>query len=337
MLARCGVLKRTPVRGVTSCGDFSNDLSVRGCARVFASKTDTQRGFRYEKNRARQGSNLQPSAPEAELLHDCDHVDFRFCDNVLFVSRTSIVTGGDLCGGKIATGIYRTTRGWRLFVRIRGKLLTHRIVDRAHAMSAETLIITRAEWRREFTGRRRSGPAPTLSATEVSAFVTKLPERFLKKVTIGRNCWRWRGALAKGYGRYWQAGAVRQAHVFAYEQCVGPITEGAELDHLCRVRSCVNPRHVEPVEHRENILRGESPPAQQARRTHCRNGHLLAASSGQRRCPTCYPARRSRALRTPSDRRYRLCACGCGRPLLPDLLAKPSSRFLPFHRSGAAI
>jgi hypothetical protein len=55
------------------------------------------------------------------------------------------------------------------------------------------------------------------------------------------------------------------AHRFAYELLVGPIPEDLELDHLCRVRHCVNPAHLEPVTHLENILRGMRAAAQQAK------------------------------------------------------------------------
>src|SRR3546814_19356891 len=64
---------------------------------------------------------------------------------------------------------------------------------------------------------------------------------------------------------------TRQAHRISYELCVGPIPEGMELDHLCRVRRCVNPAHMEPVTHRENVLRGEAGLAravQQRAKTH---------------------------------------------------------------------
>ena len=71
-------------------------------------------------------------------------------------------------------------------------------------------------------------------------------------------CWIWAaGRMKDGYGRL-RIGPRRAvlAHRFAYEQLRGPIPESAELDHLCRVPSCVNPEHLEPVSHRENCRRG---------------------------------------------------------------------------------
>jgi hypothetical protein len=72
-------------------------------------------------------------------------------------------------------------------------------------------------------------------------------------------CWIWQ--LAKtpdGYG-YTRVGYDhRRAHRVLYEQHVGPIPAGLDLDHLCRVRDCVNPAHMEPVTEAENVRRGKT-------------------------------------------------------------------------------
>lgn len=70
------------------------------------------------------------------------------------------------------------------------------------------------------------------------------------------TCWQWKGASQKkGYGNFWEGKAVLLAHRYAYLLLVGPIPEDRELDHLCRNRGCVNPLHLEPVTHEENIRR----------------------------------------------------------------------------------
>lgn len=72
-------------------------------------------------------------------------------------------------------------------------------------------------------------------------------------------CWIW--ALSKnnrGYGRVRVAGAERLAHVHFWTERFGPVPEGRELDHLCRIPACVNPSHLEPVTHAENMQRGAS-------------------------------------------------------------------------------
>lgn len=87
-------------------------------------------------------------------------------------------------------------------------------------------------------------------------------DRFLDQVTKTETCWLWTGAASpEGYGAF-GVGSKRdgtsrvvRAHRFAYEETVSPVPEGFELDHLCNNRSCVNPAHLEPVTHEENIRR----------------------------------------------------------------------------------
>ena len=92
----------------------------------------------------------------------------------------------------------------------------------------------------------------------------ELPETFLAKVDIrGENdCWLWTGSkLATGYGRYRYGGAdssggrVWNAHTFCFRVTTGDHSEDRVIDHLCNVRSCVNPRHLEQVTQQENLRR----------------------------------------------------------------------------------
>lgn len=129
--------------------------------------------------------------------------------------------------------------------------------------------------------------------------------RFWSKVDKTPTCWLFTGALAGGYGRFYLAGGLVPAHRYAYELLVGPIPEGLQLDHLCRVRNCVNPGHLEPVTQRENLLRGTGPSARHARAAQCPQGHpydaanTYTAPNGHRHCRTCRAAvnRRRRATR----------------------------------------
>ena len=87
------------------------------------------------------------------------------------------------------------------------------------------------------------------------------------------------------------------AHRVSYQLVVGEIPEGLTLDHLCRNPSCVNPDHLEPVTTKENILRGVSKIAQQARQTHCKRGHpfdeenTMIVRGSARQCRACNKAR----------------------------------------------
>jgi hypothetical protein len=126
-------------------------------------------------------------------------------------------------------------------------------------------------------------------------------ERFWAKVDKTETCWLWTGAITKrtGYGAFgMQLGSVNRwhnvlPHRFAYELLIGPIPEGLVIDHLCFVRRCVRPDHLEPVTATENIRRAL------ARRTHCQQGHPYDTSTHKRECKTCKrTSRRMSARRT---------------------------------------
>lgn len=111
-------------------------------------------------------------------------------------------------------------------------------------------------------------------------------------------CWIWQGYTEKtGYGRITVNKRRWRAHRWMYEQEVGPIPEGLTLDHLCGVRNCVNPDHLEPVTLVENSLRGGSPWARNRRKTHCLRGHEFTKentfwSEGSRGCRLCRAIRK---------------------------------------------
>lgn len=124
--------------------------------------------------------------------------------------------------------------------------------------------------------------------------------RFLEKVTITDHCWLWTGAAAGGrggdpYGVFWVPDTMTYAHRTAYEQFVGPIPEGLQIDHLCSVRLCVKPTHLEPVTAEENTRRAIE---RSGRLTHCPHGHpyddvnTYVAPNGSRNCRECARRRR---------------------------------------------
>jgi hypothetical protein len=124
-------------------------------------------------------------------------------------------------------------------------------------------------------------------------------------------CWIWTGKpSSEGYGRLSiEGGRLVYAHRFAYELLIGPIPEGMESDHLCRVRLCVKaiadasgPAHLEPVTRRENVLRGMSPLAAKAARTHCGRGHELTEANTYR-WPGNPAVRYCRQCRADADKR----------------------------------
>ena len=130
-----------------------------------------------------------------------------------------------------------------------------------------------------------------------------IKERFEEKYIPEPNsgCWLWLACLdQQGYGRFRfknKFGIKRSypAYRAAFELYRGGIPSGLELDHLCRVRCCVNPWHLEPVTHTENIKRGKwgfGRGQQQKNKTHCPKGHPYSGENlyvykGERYCREC--------------------------------------------------
>lgn len=122
--------------------------------------------------------------------------------------------------------------------------------------------------------------------------------RFWAKVDKSGECWLWTGTINRsGYGMFSTGSSPRTmtAHRWAFIDANGAIPEGAELDHLCRVRSCVRPSHLDAVPHRVNVLRSPLAAGGFAARSHCSRGHeftpantrIRAGTNHARRCLTC--------------------------------------------------
>lgn len=142
--------------------------------------------------------------------------------------------------------------------------------------------------------------------------------RLLSKVEVVDGCWRWTGTLSRGYGEMALSRRSRhvKAHRLSFEEFVGPIPDGMELDHVCHSvstslcsggagcvhRRCVNPAHLEPVPHSENLRRGVRI-GHFANANVCRKGHdwdahppeLARRRNGvvTRRCWVCRTERRT--------------------------------------------
>lgn len=116
-------------------------------------------------------------------------------------------------------------------------------------------------------------------------------ERLWRKVEITESCWIWFGAIdSSGYGNIQYNNKVWKAHRLMYTELVGEIPEDKQLDHLCRVRKCVNPDHLEEVSQQENLRRGIY---WQTLKTHCPSGHkydsanTIINKNGHRVCRAC--------------------------------------------------
>jgi hypothetical protein len=121
---------------------------------------------------------------------------------------------------------------------------------------------------------------------------TPMIDRLLKKVVEDEHgCWLFMGVRSQGYGQITLPGIPRKAyaHRVSYEFFIADIPAGLELDHLCRVRECCNPWHLEPVDHATNVHRGAH-----GLTTHCPQGHeydeantAFKRGTRQRGCREC--------------------------------------------------
>lgn len=179
-------------------------------------------------------------------------------------------------------------------------------------------------------------------------------ERFMQYVSPEPNsgCWLWTGSVNfLGYGQFGlgarsgkrlsQGFRMCRAHRVSYELHVGKIPANLHIDHLCRVRCCVNPDHLEPVTQAENNRRGASGVVNGARQraiTHCPRGHEYTTENtrvtgGGRKCLACRPIFEAQRIRkTINGVLHTVRADGTvkplgppGRPRLPGAFQYPES------------
>ncbi len=118
------------------------------------------------------------------------------------------------------------------------------------------------------------------------------------------SCWLWRGFINNnGYSYFSYEGKNIRAHRFSYELFEGEIPDTLTVDHLCRVKNCVNPAHLQLTTNRDNVMRGNGVGVINSRKTHCPQGHRYSEENTYvkkhgRECRICRRefGRRRRAL-----------------------------------------
>lgn len=138
-----------------------------------------------------------------------------------------------------------------------------------------------------------------------------LLDHILERVVTPRpDCRIWVRATRHGYGCISIDGQMKQVHRVVWELVNGPIPDGMTIDHLCRVKACVNPEHLEVVTQAENVARAVPfrPRSSTTRRStvtptlrsECLNGHEYTDDNtredrqGRRVCIECLRKRRRR-------------------------------------------
>lgn len=133
---------------------------------------------------------------------------------------------------------------------------------------------------------------------DVSKGRPSLGELLLRHIDVDpKGCWLWTAKITKGgYGSV--SGKSLLAHRVSYATYKGAIPKGLVIDHLCRVKSCINPDHLEAVTQKENLRRRDIALGMATAKTHCPKGHeynevnTYVSPQNRRSCRTCNRMRR---------------------------------------------
>lgn len=176
------------------------------------------------------------------------------------------------------------------------------------------------QYNREYNRKKALSRIDPALISTLKAIPYEYQTRFLRLIRVSETgCWNWTGNThpKSQYGRFWVSRHTdRLAHRLAYEWSGQDIPEGLVIDHLCRNRICVNPSHMQPVTLVENVMRGESVWAVNARKTHCLRGHEFTAENtwiskrNERHCREC-----TRIRKREARARRRLSGSASGGPL----------------------
>ena len=112
-------------------------------------------------------------------------------------------------------------------------------------------------------------------------------DRFMSKVAPEAltGCWLWTAHVSKcGYGRFGIGRKAHEAHRVSFELFKGKIKDDLCVDHICKVRSCVNPNHLRLLSREDNSSNQIN--ANSLKKV-CKNGHDFDFRNERRVCKPC--------------------------------------------------
>lgn len=131
------------------------------------------------------------------------------------------------------------------------------------------------------------------------------------KVKITGGCWLLPKRI-NGYGDIRIGNKRIKAHRLSYRLFIGKIAQGLEIDHVCRRRNCINPKHLRAVSRYENIMSGQGLGARNARKKFCKRGHkltkkdlVLCRTRKFRSCRICREIWRAERIRRKYEKKGR--------------------------------
>lgn len=152
--------------------------------------------------------------------------------------------------------------------------------DKPGPSRAETVVnLPPSEWPEWLAADHRAQPRRFASSVPVVQRVL-LRSESAPCERLDTDCWLYRGSLDDaGYSCLRIKQKNDRGHRITWEALHGPVPPELHLDHLCRVHSCVNPEHLEPITPGVNTYDRAFWASGFPKTTHCPLGHEMTEAN----------------------------------------------------------